>query len=187
MRFVRRGLSGFTLIELLIVVAIIGILAAIAIPNFLQAQIRAKVSRAEADMQTIAVGLEQYHVDWNAYPDAMRVGYEEKLSVLTTPVAYLSSVPDSAFAGWLPWGEPRPTKIYYYQTRAACDWMDAQGWGSNTWLQYDATSRRMWYLSCVGPDALFDQPWTGTPGCNHLVYDPTNGVSSTGDIIRTGP
>lgn len=59
---------GFTLIELLIVVAIIAILAAIAVPNFLNAQVRAKVARAENDMRTLAVGLESYFVDNNLYP-----------------------------------------------------------------------------------------------------------------------
>lgn len=60
--------KGFTLIELLIVVAIIAILAAIAVPNFLEAQTRAKVSRALADMRTMATGIESYFVDNNKYP-----------------------------------------------------------------------------------------------------------------------
>ena len=63
-----RRPKGFTLIELLIVVAIIAILAAIAVPNFLEAQTRAKVSRARTDMRSIATALESYAVDYNKYP-----------------------------------------------------------------------------------------------------------------------
>lgn len=60
--------EGFTLIELLIVVAIISILAAIAIPNFLQAQIRGKVARAVTDQSMIAAALDTYYVDYEQYP-----------------------------------------------------------------------------------------------------------------------
>ena len=59
--------KGFTLIELLIVVAIIAILAAIAIPNFLAAQVRAKVSRVKGEFHSIAIGIESYYVDENTY------------------------------------------------------------------------------------------------------------------------
>jgi len=60
--------KGFTLIELLIVVAIIAILALIAVPNFLEAQTRSKVSRCKADMRSLATGMESYVLDWNQYP-----------------------------------------------------------------------------------------------------------------------
>lgn len=59
---------AFTLIELLIVVAIISILAAIAVPNFLEAQTRAKISRCKADMRTMATAIEAYAVDFVKYP-----------------------------------------------------------------------------------------------------------------------
>ena len=59
---------AFTLIELLIVIAIIAILALIALPNFLEAQMRAKLSATKANMRNIAVALEAYFVDYNAYP-----------------------------------------------------------------------------------------------------------------------
>ena len=60
--------SAFTLIELLIVVAIIAILAAIAVPNFLEAQVRSKVSRVKTDMRSLATAIEAYRLDHNVYP-----------------------------------------------------------------------------------------------------------------------
>ena len=55
--------KGFTLIELLIVVAIIGILAAIAVPNFLNAQIRSKIARGYADMKSLATAVHSIRID----------------------------------------------------------------------------------------------------------------------------
>jgi general secretion pathway protein G len=66
----KRKTSGFTLIELLIVIAIIGILAAIAIPNLLNAVARGKQKRTMADMRSVATALEAYAVDYNIYPPA---------------------------------------------------------------------------------------------------------------------
>ncbi len=91
---------AFTLIELLIVVAIIAILAAIAVPNFLEAQTRSKVARVKADMRTMTTGIESYFVDFNVYPACHRFGIALRdsdteplvLERLSTPLAYLTSV-----------------------------------------------------------------------------------------------
>jgi type II secretion system protein G len=67
---IRLNRKGFTLIELLIVVAIIGIIAAIAIPNLLNAIQRGKQKRTMADMRAIGTAVEAYAVDNNYYPAA---------------------------------------------------------------------------------------------------------------------
>jgi len=100
---------AFTLIELLIVVAIIAILAAIAVPNLLEAQTRSKASRTRADMRTTATALEAYYVDNNSYPLCHMFGIASSnagwdptqpsplynnfgiLERLSTPVAYVAS------------------------------------------------------------------------------------------------
>jgi len=63
-----RNRKGFTLIELLIVVAIIGILAAIAIPQFSSYQQKARNSAATSDTRNIKTGLEAFYADNQYYP-----------------------------------------------------------------------------------------------------------------------
>ncbi len=208
-----KRLQGFTLIELLIVVAIIGILAAIAVPNFLNAQVRAKVARSEAEIRNLKNTLESFFIDNNQYPPMSRDrttaqkqyrGLEKtepgaptinvahiligssrsgRRLYLTTPVSYISSLPYDPF----------------------------RGDGSEIGYGYGSDGQSYYILSSWGPDsqdglgvkngALDERDYTGARLSDHrmagvrnskyvlpdLKYDPSNGTSSTGDIFSTGP
>jgi len=64
-----KSYAGFTLIELLIVVAIIGILAAVAIPQFSTYRAKAYNSAAQSDMRNLKTLMEAFHYDNSSYPD----------------------------------------------------------------------------------------------------------------------
>lgn len=181
--------QGFTLIELLIVVAIIAILAAIAVPNFLEAQTRSKVSRAKADLRSLATAVESYVVDNNKYmpfvvPVRGLLG-ELQIHLLTTPVAYISSIPHDVFQA----GKPKLSTTCPYK-----NYDDYYGmipryfvYSTSTFLLNGQTG---WTMRCMGPDLDFDL--CGCPSDNDSAvpengkYDPTNGTVSNGDILRAG-
>ena len=186
---------AFTLIELLIVVTIIAILAAIAVPNFLEAQTRAKVSRAKADMRTAATALESYRVDWNYYPiSGTRVMVVASTNVsdgrfnftLSTPTAYITSasLPDP-FA--TQFAQPAERYLLYVN-------IDETYGPLHVNLPAFYTAYRhvfgQWFVSSIGPDRTMG-PSTSTtlspPGLFYAaeLYDPTNGTTSAGDITRS--
>lgn len=73
LRMALRGQRGFTLVELMVVIAILGILAAIAIPRFSGATDRADAAKVEADMSTLASALEVYRANHGSYPAGLNL------------------------------------------------------------------------------------------------------------------
>ncbi len=179
---------AFTLIELLIVVAIIAILAAIAVPNFLEAQTRSKVSRVKAEFRTCATAIEAYRVDYNYYPRYNGLDQFITPSIaddagphflpyeLTSPVAYITSLFDEIFEGKnTPGNIPKLHPYHYFNKRQSPTFFGARElaiFGTEN-LGYQ------WLLSSNGPDLWCDGLM--------LIYDPTNGTVSSGDLIKFGP
>ncbi|MBM3334189.1 prepilin-type N-terminal cleavage/methylation domain-containing protein [Candidatus Sumerlaeota bacterium] len=205
--------SGFTLIELLIVVAIIAILAAIAVPNFLEAQVRAKASRARSDMRALTMAQEAYFTDWSSYTYADR-GYRRRellgWRLLTTPVAYIAAIPVPPFGEAAnPMNISGEIQDETYGLGAGAVGVGYAYWPPSLGKGFPSNT---WVIKCVGPDRRSDTvapgnrtppyrydwrisyyPWIYVPNASDalmeatvLLYDPTNGAVSMGDILRFG-
>jgi len=162
--------KGFTLIELLIVVAIIAILAAIAVPNFLEAQIRAKVARVKSDERTLATAIESYFVDHGSYlpnhngpaqtVQGPNAGSNPQsyviLTRLSTPVAYISSalLPDPFPSKYKPAGSGGD--IYTYTSAERVDGLAVAVIEATTLTtqQKDQLYSLGWVLYSQGPDRV---------------------------------
>ena len=86
--FVLIGKKGYTLLELMIVVAIVGILVTLAIPNFQQSAMKAKETALKQNLFTMRAVLDQYYADRGDYPDSLESLVEGK---------YLRSIPVDPF------------------------------------------------------------------------------------------
>jgi prepilin-type N-terminal cleavage/methylation domain-containing protein len=196
----RRERLAFSLIEILIVTAIISILASIAVPNFLEAQIRSKVARVKADCRTVTVAIESYRVDQNAYPyrrnDDASDTYPfpipdiakcaQQMSVLTTPVGYMNYLPADIFNI----NVQSPNNLLDYYDNQQVTWMINNRKSEGRAYFFKPTDVN-WLLVSVGPDGYlgpFSDTYStvatpnGLKGTMYLAYDPTNGTTSRGNI-----
>lgn len=195
---------GFTLIELLIVVAIIGILAAIAVPNFLNVQMRARIARTNGDLRALAMAIQTYQLDENAFP-TNGSHLTVRLRLLTTPISYISTVSfrdifkaeqgntgnnEQSYLYFLYKANPKhPNLSWINQAGVAefsTDGFCLASWGPDR-VQGAREGNNPTGTSLGPPiEWVYISIQRGNSNAYAGVYAPTNGLVSGGDIGRWG-
>lgn len=186
--------NGFTLIELLIVIAIVLILIAIALPNFLEARVRSQVTKVRGDDRSIMTAMYAYHTQWRKFLlDAHDLGvagigvgswalisnkHRAPGIALTTPNKFMTEIPYDPFVTQYEIGTAVPDDtgisqllgVYYLGT-----------WSVNNYKP-PGHECALGFLYSVGPSLSYS--WN-TPGYGNAYiteYSPTNGSTSPGGI-----
>ncbi len=177
--------TAFTLIELLIVVAIIGILAAIAVPNFLNAQVRAKIANTQADHRSLATALGSYRIDNNMYPPTPNTDGNlrfARLAKLTSPVPYMSSVPRDPFRQGV---DPGTSNLFQPEDSAYPLWdpeyvQERRSGNSLDLIPGLKSGSGNYILHGAGPDTDYE----AAVGVQLHLFESSNGLRSSGDFYR---
>ena len=186
--------SSFTLIELLIVVAIIGILAAIAVPNFMNARMRATLTRVLADMVAFEKAYEMYRLDKNSFPPHVGSHPRWQNKYVTTPVAYLNSIPKDPFQQSMGERLDLPmSALMYTHGEFHVDPCPGGRVIQNPALYERA--RNCYAVWGVGEFGSTNVSYFWSPGPNRIhdsndskLYEISNGLISDGDLVRlVGP